>query len=86
MEKYQDYIKHRRPLSLQRQCEDAFVKYCIKYKLEVGRPLIKRMTLNVGFDLLRQKYILDKLDYKIGMFDLEMIINSVLLQYHKDKF
>lgn len=82
MQKYQEFIKKRRPLSLQRQCEDAFVEYCVKDKIEPNYALIKRMTLNVGFDLLRQKYILDQLKFKIGLFDLELQINQVLEKYH----
>lgn len=84
METYQQFIKRNRPQSPQRQCEDAFVELCKKYKVPVDTSLIRRMTLNVGFDLLRQKYVLDKLNYSIGLFDLELQIISAVNTYYEN--
>lgn len=82
METYQQFIKENRSKSLQRECEDAFIAYCKKENIPAGKSLITRMTLNIGFDLLRQKYVLDNMGYSIRLFDLEIQIVSEINTYY----
>lgn len=83
MQTYQEFIKNTRPLSLERESDNAFIAYCLRAKIMPDGKLIKRMTMNVGLGLLRQKYILSKLGYDTDLYALEQQIQEVLKKYKR---